>query len=436
MIALLLAITAAAVTASLGYLMIVAAASVAGAIARGGRRERAADAYQALAVSRFTIPVSVIVPVDGNCDTLSRSIDNVLNSNYPQLEVVVVAESMSDRALEALKRDWALEPKELFYRRTLHTSAVNRIFSSERDDRLVVIEKAPAGRADALNCGVSFARYRYVASVNPDIEFDPDALLRLMSPALRDPGAVLAVTSYVERKAAAAASAQTEWIAAGDDYQRLASIRSWMASRLAWHNLQCGLPPRDGVTAWRRDAVMELGGFSLGAADAELDLLVRLQTSQGDGPSGRVVRTSEVFGHTGTLSVRGAAALASRRQSALLEALKTFRRTPGVSPARRTMKIVVGAELLTSAAQGVVAVLVVVSAALGWVSWRAPYLTFLLLTFGYAVVSVSALLLRGGTPGAPSGADLKRLLLRAPLEFAVYRPALVWARLTSNRAIG
>jgi hypothetical protein len=43
-------------------------------------------------------------------------------------------------------------------------------------------------------------------------------------------------------------------------------------------------------------------------------------------------------------------------------------------------------------------------------------------------MSASALLLRGGTPGAPSGADLTRLLLRAPLEFAVYRPALLWAR--------
>jgi len=447
MVTALIAVTAFLVTSALGYLMIVAAASVAGAISRGGRRERAADAYQALAVSRFTIPVSVIVPVDGECPTLSQSIRAMLDLNYPELEIIVVAESVAEPAVDALKKAWALEPKELFYRRTLHTAAVDRIFSSGRDPRLVVIEKAVSGRADALNCGVSFARNRYVVSVNPEIAFDRDALLRLMSPALRDPAAVLAVTSYVERRAGPHCDASHEdggaafrppqsapgtsdpgWIAAGDDYQRLASIRSWMASRLAWHQLRCGLPPRDGVTAWRRDAVMELGGFSTTAADAELDLLVRLQTSQGDGPSGRVVRTSEVFGHAATLTVHGAAALAARRQTALLEALKTFRETPGSSPARRTMKIVVGAELLTSAAQGLVAVLILAAAALGWVSWKAPYLTFLMLTFGYAVVSASALLLRGGTPGAPSGPELTRLLLRAPLEFAVYRPALVWAR--------
>jgi cellulose synthase/poly-beta-1,6-N-acetylglucosamine synthase-like glycosyltransferase len=436
MAAFVLAVASLVVTAALGYLMIVAAASVAGAIARGGRRERAADAYQALAISRFTIPVSVIVPLDRDAETLPRCIDALLGSNYPHLEVIVVAESMAEGALDALKKIWALEPRELFYRRTLSTSDVNRILSSDRDDRLMLIDKVAAGRADALNCGVSFARYRYVVSVNPDVEFDQDALLRLMSPALRDPGAVLAVTSYVERRPQSAqltthSLERSEWIRAGDDYQRLASIRSWMASRLAWHQLRCGLPPRDGVTAWRRDAVMELGGFSVSATDPELDLLVRLQTSQGDGPAGRVVRTSEVFGHTATLTVRGAAALASRRQSALIEALRTFRGTRR-NPAVKMMRIVVGMELATSLAQGLVAVLIVGAAAAGWVSWRAPYLTFLLLTFGYAVVSASALLLRGGTPGAPTGGDLKRLLLRAPLEFAVYRPALVWARL-SNR---
>jgi cellulose synthase/poly-beta-1,6-N-acetylglucosamine synthase-like glycosyltransferase len=388
--------------------------------------------------------VSVIVPVEGECSTLSQSVEALLGLNYPELEVVVVAGSVSERSLDSLKNDWVLEPRELFYRRIIDTSPVNRILCSERDPRLVVIEKAAAGRADALNCGVSFARYRYVVSVNPGIAFDADALLRLMSPALRDPGAVLAVTSYVERRAAASAApgpltsdpgrrtADPGWIAAADDYQRLASIRSWMASRLAWHQLQCGLPPRDGVTAWRRDAVMELGGFSTTAADPELDLLVRLQTSRSGGPSGRVVRTSEVFGHAATSTVRGAAALASRRQNALIEALRTFRRAPGKDPMRRTMTIVVGVELLTSLAQGTVAVLIVAAALAGWVSWRTPYLTFLLLTFGYAVVSASALLLRGGTPGAPSGADLKRLLLRAPLEFAVYRPALVWARIVGR----
>ena len=422
-------IVAFVITVALGYLMIVAAAAVAGALARGGRRERAVDAYEALAISRFTIPVSIVVPMTGDGKRLSSAIEALLGLNYPELEVVVVADATAAAGIERLRREWSLDPKEFFYRRTLETSPVHRIFGSERDHRLVVVEKAPAGRADALNCGANLARFRYMVSLDPEIAFDRDALLRLMAPALRDPGAVLAVTSYVERQGSEAdRPGPGAWTKAGDDYQRLASIRSWMASRLAWHQLRCGLPPRDGVTAWRRDAVLELGGFSLRAADAELDLLVRLQTMQAEGAGGRVVRTSEVFGRTPTVTLAEAAAAAHRRQRAILEALKTFRAMPGRHPSRLTMMRVMMVELLTPSTQVVAALLTLLAAGAGWVGWQAVWLTVLLLTFGYAVASASALLLRGGTPGAPSGDELKRLLLRAPLELIVYRPALIWSR--------
>jgi hypothetical protein len=85
-------------------------------------------------------------------------------------------------------------------------------------------------------------------------------------------------------------------------------------------------------------------------------------------------------------------------------------------------------ELLTPAAQAITVGIVLAGAAAGAVSWSAPLLLLLMLTFGYGLISASALLLRGGTPGAPSRNDLRRLLIRAPLEFAVYRPALLWSR--------
>jgi hypothetical protein len=418
------------VTLSLGYLVIVAAAAVAGALARGGRRERAVDAYEALAVSRFTIPVSIVVPVVDDSLPLHASISALLDLKYPELEVIVVADSIAEASMQDLRSEWSLEPKELFYRRMLATGPVLRIYSSRRDARLTVVEKTAAGRADALNCGMNLARFRYVVTVAPGVVCDADALLRLMSPALRDPGAVLAVTSYVERTpggSEAGALPDGEWTRAWDDYQRLASIRSWMMSRLAWHQRRCGLPPVDAVAAWRRDAVLELGGFSLTAADAELDLLVRLQISHPD-RAGRVVRTSEVFGHAGTVTVGRAAGIAGRRQRAVLEAIRSFRNTASANPARRAMVPVLAVELLTPAAQALTVVVVLAGAAAGWVDWSSPLLLLLMLTFGYGLISASALLLRGGTPGAPSRTDLRRLLIRAPLEFAVYRPALLWSR--------
>jgi cellulose synthase/poly-beta-1,6-N-acetylglucosamine synthase-like glycosyltransferase len=435
MLALLASMAASAVTLALGYLMIVAAAAVAGAVSRGARRERAVEAYEALANSRFTIPVSIIVPADGDQAALASSIAALLNLNYPELEVIVVTERMPDGRVEALKKEWSLEPKEFFYRRTLPTASVHRIYGSGRDHRLILVEKAPGGRADALNCGVSLARFRYIVSVSPGIVFDPNALLRLMSPALRDPATVLAVTSYVERRRAGAGETSGDaWVKAGDDYQRLASIRSWMSSRLSWHQLRCGIPPRDGVTAWRRDTVLDLNGFSVDAADAELDLLIRLQTAESKRGEGRVVRTSEVFGHVDTLTVAQAAARARQRRRAVVEAFRTFASNGTAGKARSTMMFVLAVELITPAAQVFVAAAILTGAAAGWIPWTTPFLALLFLTFGYGLASASALLLRGGTPDAPVSRDLKRLLMRAPLEFVVYRPPFAWSVMTDRDA--
>jgi len=53
----------------------------------------------------------------------------------------------------------------------------------------------------------------------------------------------------------------------------------------------------------------------------------------------------------------------------------------------------------------------------------------LLLSFGTAVVSAVALLLRGAHPLSPGRDELRALLLLAPLEIVLYRPIHTWPRL-------
>ena len=57
--------------------------------------------------------------------------------------------------------------------------------------RLTVVDKVNGGKADALNCGINLARYRYVCGVDGDTVLAEDALLRGMRPVQRDPAHVL-----------------------------------------------------------------------------------------------------------------------------------------------------------------------------------------------------------------------------------------------------
>ncbi|MEQ1728958.1 MAG: hypothetical protein ABL982_11300, partial [Vicinamibacterales bacterium] len=221
----------ASVLLSLGYLAAVSVVSVVAALRTGGRREDAPDSYDALPASRLTMPVSVVMPA-GSSSGVQTAVQALLGLAYPEFEVIVIVDAPAAH-MAALSAEWQLETREFFYRRTLDTAPVRRIFRSLRDPRLMVVEKEPGHRSDALNCGVNLARYRFVAVVPPNVTFDPAALRRAMAPALRDPVSVVGVGSHIERVPDDRKSADRE-----ARFQRLRSIRSLMFTRLFWGHLR------------------------------------------------------------------------------------------------------------------------------------------------------------------------------------------------------
>jgi hypothetical protein len=95
----------------------------------------------------------------------------------------------------------------------------------------------------------------------------------------------------------------------------------------------------------------------------------------------------------------------------------------------RTFAYFLESELVTPMAQLWVVLATFGGAAAGWFNWTSAVLAVLLLSFGTAVVSAAALLLRGAHPGSPERDELQALLFLAPLEVLVHRPLQAWARL-------
>jgi hypothetical protein len=413
----------ASVVLSFAYLAIVSLTSVAAALRAGGRREDTPDSDDALSASRLTMPVSVVVPV-GASPHVNQTIHQLLGLTYPEFEVIAIVDAPSVQ-LDALIAEWQLESREFFYRRTLDTSPVRRIFRSLRDARLMVVEKDPDRRSDALNCGVNLARYRFVAVVPPDITFDRSALLRAMAPALRDPASIVGVGSHIERVPDDRTSADRE-----ARFQRLRSIRSLMFTRLFWGRLRRGLGPENGVAIWRRDAVLQANGFSRDVNDAELDMMFRLQHGVG-GEDRRFVRNEDAFGQTGTVSAPEARAAARKRQRAALDTTASWGPGASQSVGLKAFAYFLESELITPVAQLWIVVATLGGAAAGWFTWTTALFAILLLSFGTAVVSAAALLLRGAHPDAPERSELKALLLIAPLEVLLYRPRQAASRLAA-----
>lgn len=407
---------------SLVYLGTIAAFVVVRALRRGGRRDDPAAGGEALALSRFTIPVSVIVPLgtdQANPRSVSTMIRNLLALSYPEFEVIVVADGLSADAVQTLADEWQAAPREFFYRDSLDTAAVQRIFRGADDERLMIVEKAAGGRADAVNCGVNLARYRYVAVITPDVTFAPDSLIRSMTPALADPAHVVAAVSHVERRRTG--EEPTAWERLTASVQRLSSVRAMMESRVVPADWLSGPCLRDSVMVWRRDAFLAARGLDAFAADADLDLMLRMTLAS---RTARIARTDEVFGFATALRPDALFAVRERRQAAIMRVAGRWMRRPG-----ERFAYFIGIELFVPLAQLCVVCSAVGAMLVGALSGWEGLAAVLILALGSAAISNAALLVRGASADAPDTLELKALIAAGPLETLLVRPLLALARI-------
>ncbi len=176
------------------YAFMLALSGIERAVRTRGRRP---DDYELVRESGLTIPASISARVYNEAPIVIAATNSFLGVDYPEYEVVIVNDGSTDETLSALKSEFELEPVERLYRRTYATQPIRGIYSSRTHPHLLVIDKENGGKADSLNCGLNFARYRYVCGVDGDTILARNALLDGMRLVLSDPARVIGITGHV-----------------------------------------------------------------------------------------------------------------------------------------------------------------------------------------------------------------------------------------------
>lgn len=227
-------------------------------------------------------PITIIAPAHNEEASIRVAIRNLLEQDYPELEIIVVNDGSEDRTLEELREEFRLRPVRGVYVPSAKSAPIRGLYRSDADARLVVIDKEAGGsKADAVNAGLNAATSPYVCVVDSDSLLERDALLRIMVPVLDDPQRVIAVGGIIRvLNGSEIAGGQLRRVRLPrrsiEAVQVVEYLRAFLIGREAWAQGNMLMIISGAFGLFRTDLVRAVGGYQTHSIGEDIDLVARL----------------------------------------------------------------------------------------------------------------------------------------------------------------
>lgn len=227
-------------------------------------------------------PITVLVPAHNEEKSIRVAVRNLLELDYPEIEVIVINDGSADRTLEELDQEFRLRAIRVIYIPQVPTAEINAIYRCEADPRLLVIDKKAGGsKADAVNAGLNAATSPYVCVVDSDSILERDALLRIMIPVLADPKRVVCVGgivrvlngSEIEEGHMRRVRLPRKSI---EVIQVVEYLRAFLIGREAWAHANMLMIISGAFGVFRTELVRAVGGYRASAIGEDFDLVARM----------------------------------------------------------------------------------------------------------------------------------------------------------------
>lgn len=240
-----------------------------------------------LLTSEATPPISLLVPGYNEEATIVESLSSMLTLRYPEYEIIVVNDGSKDGTLARLIESFELKPVQRAIPRRVSYQPVRGIYACKALPNLVVVDKQNGGKADALNAAMDLASHPYVCSVDADSLLDSDALIRAVRPFVDDPESTLAVGGTIRvANGCVVRSGQVlkvrpprQWV---ELFQAVEYLRAFLLTRMAWTRNHAVTIISGAFGIFRRDVLLELGGYEHGTVGEDMELVVRLHRWAGE----------------------------------------------------------------------------------------------------------------------------------------------------------
>jgi len=199
-------------------------------------------------IAAYRPQVAVLIPAYNEEKVIERTIQGALDSDYPNLRVIVIDDGSKDRTLEIARRAFAAE---------------------EAAGRVLILTKPNGGKAEALNFGLEhIGAAEIFVGIDADTIIAPDAIARMVPHFLNPKVAAVAGNAKVGNRV----NLWTRW-------QALEYITSQNFERRALNTMGAVSVVPGAIGAWRTELVREAGGYHIDTVAEDADLTMALLRS-------------------------------------------------------------------------------------------------------------------------------------------------------------
>ena len=232
--------------------------------------------------------ISIIAPAYQEEASILESANSLLSLHYPNYEVIIVNDGSTDKTLQKLIQHFKLEKVDRFIPQRLHTKPIRGIYASRDIPKLVVIDKANGGKADALNVGINASQKEFICGIDADSLLEKDSLIKLASLVVDSQDEPIAVGGNifpvngcnVDKGTLTKINIPRSHLAR---FQTIEYLRAFMAGRLGWAQLRSLLIISGAFGLFNKDRVVEVGGYLTSSerykqdtVGEDMELVVRL----------------------------------------------------------------------------------------------------------------------------------------------------------------
>ncbi|MGB2867099.1 MAG: glycosyltransferase family 2 protein, partial [Bacteroidota bacterium] len=242
--------------------------------------------FRSMLQSELTPPISILAPAYNEEATVVQSVRSLLKLNYGRYEVIVINDGSKDETLATLVREFQMFPSKRIYQPEIASKPVRGIYRSRKAEYkdLIVVDKENGGKADALNVGINAASYEFICAIDADSLLEDDALQKVMKPFLEDSRVI--ASGGIVRIANGCEVVNGRVVRVGLSnkflpiFQVVEYFRAFLSGRMGWQGVNGLLIISGAFGMFKRQAVVEVGGYRSDTVGEDMELVARLHRTK------------------------------------------------------------------------------------------------------------------------------------------------------------